>query len=133
MTLSAENRHALVVHSIQKARKTANTVRFLLENDELLLAVNRIYYGIYYALSALALKESFQTSKHGQLIGWFNKTFIASGDVEPEIGKMIRKAFEKRMEGDYNLFAEFEKEEVEKAFHEMEKIIDRLESLATEK
>lgn len=132
MTLSGKDRRALAEHSIQKARDTVETVRFLLENGQFTLAINRIYYGIYYALSAIALKEGFQTSKHAQLIGWFNKTFIAAGKVEPEIGKMIRKAFENRMEGDYNLFAAFEREEVEFALAEMEKVIERIDSLTIE-
>ena len=42
------------------------------------MAVNRIYYGLYYAVTALAIKHRFETSKHLQLIGWFNKEFIAS-------------------------------------------------------
>jgi len=42
------------------------------------LAVNRIYYGLFYIITALSLKYEFSTSKHQQLIGWFNKTFIKS-------------------------------------------------------
>ena len=51
---------------IDMLARTEDEVNFLIENNKLHLAVNRIYYGSFYILSALALKYRFQTSKHGQ-------------------------------------------------------------------
>ena len=101
MTLTNEDREALVKNYVNKSRETIGKVEFLIEHNELSLAVNRIYYGIYYILSALAVKYQFKTSKHAQLIGWFNKRFVKEGIVDNKYGKLIRKAFENRMEGDY--------------------------------
>jgi len=46
----------------------------LIDNNRFRSAVNRIYYGMFYPLMALGLANHFETSKHGQLIGWFNKS-----------------------------------------------------------
>ena len=73
MTLSEENRRQLVKHYVEKAKTTVENVSFLIKNKKFFMAANRIYYGIYYMLSALAVKHQFSTSKHTQLIGWFNK------------------------------------------------------------
>ena len=132
MTLNDEDRELLINNYLEKSRTTIKKVEFLVENSEYQLAVNRIYYGIYYSLSALAIKHQYSTSKHAQLIGWFNRTFVKTGAIEKEFSKMIRKAFENRMEGDYNVFADFSKEEVEQSLKEMKVAIQALDMLIKE-
>ena len=75
--INQKDRDALVAYRLNQAFETIKLARFLSENQKFVIAVNRIYYGMYYALTALALTNSFETSKHSQLIGWFNKEFIA--------------------------------------------------------
>ena len=132
MTLNDEDRELLINNYLEKSRSTIKKVEFLVDNNEYQLAVNRIYYGIYYSLSALAIKHQYSTSKHAQLIGWFNRTFVKAGAIEKEFSKMIRKAFENRMEGDYNVFADFSKEEVEQSLKEMKIVIQALDKLIKE-
>ena len=71
--MKPEEQKALIEHRISKAIAAIEDVDFLIRNRKFLLAVNRIYYGMFYILSALALKYDFSTSKHQQLIGWFNR------------------------------------------------------------
>jgi uncharacterized protein (UPF0332 family) len=59
------DRNALVKYRLNQAIETNELAIFLVNNDKLVIAVNRIYYAMYYALTALALKNSFETSKHG--------------------------------------------------------------------
>jgi uncharacterized protein len=81
-----EDRKALIKHRISKANDAIRDVEFLIKSKKPLLAINRIYYGIFYILSALSLKHDYQTSKHQQLIGWFNQEFVASGKLDPIFG-----------------------------------------------
>jgi uncharacterized protein (UPF0332 family) len=129
MTLSDRDREALIQHHIDKSSESICQVKFLIENNQLSLAVNRIYYGVYYILSALAIKNRFKTSKHEQLIGWFNKIYIKGNLVDKRYSKIIRKFHENRMEGDYNVFSEFLKEEVEESFAEMQDMIGEIRKL----
>jgi len=78
MILDKKDKEALINYRIDQAKRACEDVNFLIENDKLTIAVNRIYYGMFYVLSALAEKYDFHTSKHLQLIGWFNKNFISS-------------------------------------------------------
>ena len=64
MTLNDEDRELLINNYLEKSRTTIKKVEFLVDNNEYQLAVNRIYYGIYYSLSALAIKHQYSTSKH---------------------------------------------------------------------
>ena len=84
---------------------------------------------MYYALTALALKNSFETSKHGQLIGWFNKEYISSKKADPKVGKILRSAFQNRTKGDYDAFVSFEKIEVETMLDEMSYFVDEIKRL----
>ena len=64
---------------------------------------------MFYALSALAIKYKFETTKHGQLTGWFNKQFVHEGLIDSSYGKMINKAFNRRLKSDYDPQVNFEK------------------------
>ncbi len=66
--MKEEDRKALINHRISKADDAVRDVEFLIKGKRPLLAINRIYYGIFYMLSALSLKHDFHTSKHQQLI-----------------------------------------------------------------
>ena len=47
------DREILVQYRLDQARQTIDEVSKLIEADLLTIAVNRIYYGIYYCLTAL--------------------------------------------------------------------------------
>ena len=65
----------------------------------------------------------FETSKHAQLIGWFNKKFIHGGLIDSKYGKIINKAFNRRTKGDYDTYVVFEKKIIKDMFDEMKEFI----------
>lgn len=127
MTISDEDRQTMIKYRTEQANEVINEVEVLLKNGLLKVAVNRIYYGMFYILNALALKYKFNTSKHHQLIGWFNKTFIKDRKIAPKYGKIIRRAFSSRTDSDYGISVKFEKSEVEKLYEEMKDFISTIE------
>lgn len=132
MTINSEDRKNLIIYRLQQADETILDVQLLIENDRLPSAINRIYYGMFYSLLALGSLHQFETSKHSQLIGWFNKTFINEGLVEPKFGRSINKAFNRKTKGDYDTFIEFEKEIVLEMFEEMKEFISMIKSYIQE-
>jgi uncharacterized protein (UPF0332 family) len=122
----------LINYRIQQANETIKEVEFQIENNFLVIAVNRIYYGMFYMLLALALKNGFKTSKHNQLLGWFNREFVKTGKIDRKIGKIVHKAFEDRTDGDYGIFVKFEKEEVIEKLENMKRFLFELEKLIKE-
>ncbi len=73
MTINETDKNELINYRIEQAKETFSVIDLLIENDKYPAAFNRIYYGIFYSLLALALKFGFESSKHQQLIGWFNR------------------------------------------------------------
>lgn len=92
----AYDKQALIAHRVQRAQETEVEANEAFERHHLQLAENRIYYGMFYMVQALALQHDFTTSRHTQLLGWFNREFIHTGLLAPELGKAFQAAFEKR-------------------------------------
>lgn len=124
-----DEKNALIEHGIARATDTIEEVSFLIKNKKFLLAVNRIYYGMFYILSALSLRYDFSTSKHQQLIGWFNKEFISTREIDRKYGRILHNAYNNRSTGDYDDFAEFDEEDVKKSFDEMKDFIRTIRAL----
>ena len=124
--INQKDRDALVAYRLNQAYETIELVKFLAENQKFVISVNRIYYGMYYALTALALANSFETSKHSQLIGWFNKEFIATKKSDTIFGKSLRNAFQNRTKGDYDAFSDFTQQEVEIMLVEMLEFVEEI-------
>ena len=124
-----DEKDALIEHRIARATDTVEEVSFLIKNEKFLLAVNRIYYGMFYILSALSLRYNFSTSKHQQLIGWFNKKFISAGVIDRKYGKILHNAYNNRSTGDYDDFAKFDEEDIKKSFDEMKDFIKTIRTL----
>jgi uncharacterized protein (UPF0332 family) len=127
MSLEDNERTELIKYRLDEAKETIADVQLLIENDRLRAAVNRIYYGMFYSLLALGLAFEFETSKHQQLLGWFNKNFIHEGLIDSRFGKIINKASNRRTKGDYESFVEFEKDIILEMFDEMKDFIIEIE------
>ena len=127
--IDENDRQSLVDYRLRQATDAIELAHFLAINEKYVIAVNRIYYGMYYALTALALKNGFETSKHGQLIGWFNKEYIVTKRLDPQFGKILRNASHNRTKGDYDAFIDFSKNEVDLMLIEMTDFIHEIKKL----
>ena len=127
--IDESDRQSLIDYRLRQATDTIDLANFLAASEKYVIAVNRIYYGMYYALTALALKNGFETSKHGQLIGWFNREYIASKRLDPRFGKILRNAFQNRTKGDYDAFIDFPRNEVDLMLTEMADFINEIKRL----
>jgi uncharacterized protein (UPF0332 family) len=53
---------------------------------------------------ALGYKDNFITSKHKQLMGWFNKAYVHDNKIFDErLMKIYQKSFNNRQEADYEV------------------------------
>ena len=129
MTLTDEDRDTLIKYNVEKSKKAIEDAQFLIENNKLDIAANRIYYGIFYILSALSLKHRFSTKKHHQLHGWFNKNFIHTNIIDEKYSQIVKQAFKIRSDADYDVTKVFSNDLIEKSFEEMKEFISSIEKL----
>jgi len=126
------DKDALIKYRKERSAESIQEAKLAIENDMLFNAENRIYYSIYYIVSALAIKNNFSTSKHSQLLGWFNMNFVKKKVVSTELGKIYYSAFEKRQKGDYEDLKYFTREEVNNDFLKMLEFVEFIEKLISE-
>jgi uncharacterized protein (UPF0332 family) len=117
----------MIKYRLEQSKNVITEIPFQIKNKYFTTAVNRMYYGMYYSLTGLALLYKFETSKHLQLIGWFNKNFIKPNLIEFRHGNSIRNIFEKRQKGDYEPFIEFTELEVLTMYENMRNFINAIE------
>jgi len=129
MNLKPEERRELINHRMSRARETEREAVLLHKNDMHAVAMSRIYYSMFHALSAMALFHGYQSSKHSGLISWFNKTFVKTGIIDARYSKILTRSFEKRMDSDYDDFVEFADEEVKSMLEECSDFISLMEQM----
>lgn len=119
----------LIKYRLNRASETLEEAKISIENKRYLLAANRIYYSSFYAVSALAIKYEVKTSRHAQLLSWFNKNFIRNEIIERRFGKFYLDAFEMRQESDYEDFVVIDKKSIDEKFKLASEFIDKISEL----
>lgn len=122
----SEETNKLINLNVLRAETTLDDAKFLVENQKYHIAVNRIYYSAFYIISAFAIKDGFESSKHQQLIGWFNKNYVANEKVNKNNAKIIMRLFELRNKADYDIYATFNKEQTEELYNMSEKFLKEM-------
>jgi uncharacterized protein (UPF0332 family) len=122
--MQADLKQELINYRMTKAIETKEDARLALDNDRYRTALNRIYYAIFYIVSALSVKHDFSTSRHRQLMGWFNVNFVKTGKISIKLWKTYKNSYDRRQECDYDDFVEYDKDEIGILFDEMSDFLD---------
>lgn len=122
----------LTKYRLEKARNTLSDAKKYFEGGTLNSTVNRTYYAMFYAVSALLIVKRLFSSKHTGVRALFNREFVNKGLVEIRWGKFYSDMFGNRQKGDYKDFVEFEKEDVGLWLKKAEEFISEIEKLTME-
>jgi len=96
-------------------------------------AINRAYYAIFYAASALLLTRGESQSKHSSVISTFRKLFIKTGLVEIEYSDIYGAVMDARLDSDYDMVYEPDEPTTQKLMADVQRFIERIRLyLATE-
>lgn len=129
MKLSAGDRQALVVHRIEQMRTAARSCRVLLDESDMQGAANRLYCSIFCGISAVAPSREKSFSRHGSLIGWFNREFVNTGPIEGSVGRFVSTAWKNRTRGDYQFIFSLTRDDLEESISTLEEFTARIDSL----
>lgn len=123
----------MVLYRIERANDAIEEVKALVNVKKYSAAISRIYYGMFYIASALCLCDGFSTSKHGKLIGYFNKNYVKTRIIDRDLGRVFTKAFNLRIDGDYKDFVTFTREQVDDYYDKMKEFINEVEKIIQQK
>lgn len=91
-----------------KALESLTAARRELAADAYTFAINRAYYALFYAVSALLLDEGRRFSKHTGVRAAFNRDIVKPGHLSRKHGELYNQLFRDRQEGDYIEFTAFD-------------------------
>lgn len=97
----AEKVRVLVAYRMEQATDALEASHTLIRAELPRDAVNRAYYAIFYSVLALLATRQLGTSKHSGALTLLSREFIKTGVVPKEMGKLARRAFDRRLEADY--------------------------------
>ena len=123
------DKQVLIINAIEKAQNAIKAAEYNIRNEFYSTCQNRLYY----AVTALAYKNDFVTSKHAQLMGWFNKKFIYEEKIfDEKLLQIYKEAFANRQRADYDFTYTVDKDDVELAIKETKEFVKNIESYLKE-
>ena len=92
-------------------------------------AINRAYYAVFYAVSALLLEEGRRFRKHSGVRAAFNQHVIKTGRLARKHGDLYNHLFRDRQEGDYIEFVKFDEPYVRQQLEACDEFLREIRSL----
>lgn len=124
-----EDRKNLVAYRPQRAIDTIQEAIYNAKGGYFNIAVNRLQYVAYYAVSALLLKNQYGATTHAGVKALFSLHFVRTGLVEAEHGKTFLILFENRQSGDYEDFVYCDQEIFDYLFPKTKVLVNAIAEL----
>ncbi len=129
MKLSEDERTAIVIYRLQKAKETMVEAEGNIKMGYCYAVANRLYYACYYATSALLIHSEFTAQTHHGVIHLFGLHFVKTGKISKDSGKFYSDIFELRQTGDYSDMIPVEETEVKSMLEPAKQFIKTIENL----
>ena len=102
MSLTIEERMAIVEFRIEKALRAYEQAKGVVGLMYWETIANRLYYAAYNAVSALLIANGDTVQSHSGVIHIFGLRFIKTDKLSPDMGRLYHKLFTMRQTGDYD-------------------------------
>jgi uncharacterized protein (UPF0332 family) len=112
MTLTSDEREAIVSYRIAKAKDTLGQIENLRPLGYWSIIANRLYYSVYYMASALLIHDRYIATTHSGVKNLLSLHYVKTGLLRKDYMKLYSKVFDFRLKGDYDDFFELEEEDV---------------------
>lgn len=129
MTLSPEDRKAIIDYRIERSHSTIKEVEFIITGKFWNLAANRLYYAVFYICEAVLLSRQLTTSSHAGVSRMMNLHFIKEGLLSEEEGALLARLFRMRQTGDYDDLWDWTEKDIMPLLPDTKKLIAKIESL----
>ncbi|MBR2214697.1 MAG: HEPN domain-containing protein [Selenomonadaceae bacterium] len=104
----------LAIYRMDCAAEDLRVAKLLMENGAYKTTINRAYYAIFHAITALHSLNNRAYKRHKDTLGNFNKLYIHTGVFPKEWGGKVMEAEAARHSSDYGDFYNPTNEEAQK-------------------
>ena len=102
----------LARYRLERAREALDEAELLFNQGHTNAYVSRLYFGCFYAVSALLLLEGHSPSKHSGVRALFHQRFIRTDIFNKDLGRFYDRLFDNRQKADYADLVIFNAEDV---------------------
>lgn len=124
MSISNAEKEELVNYWLEKSEESIASAKSEIEHDRLSFAVNRLYYAMFYAMTAILTAKGETYSKHSGVRAALHRDFIKVGKIDIEVGKLYDKLFNARHQADYTPLVEFDKNVVVQQYEKVDNALN---------
>ena len=129
MTLDQQEK---INYRIYRSNETFLEAKTLVELGSWNGVINRLYYSLFYAVSALLEKGNIQVKTHSTQKSRYNELFILSGKIEKEKGGVYNALYNYRHTSDYHDFAIITQDEAQPLVVQAEILLNEIKKLINE-
>lgn len=116
----------LSLYRLDNALSTLEIAKLCMKEKHYRDSINRCYYAAFYAIKAVLALEQIDFKRHKDVVGYFNKAYVATDIFPKDIGKKLGKLKTKREESDYDDFYIVSLEEAQKQMNATEYIVNNV-------
>src|SRR4051812_14085988 len=110
--MTPQENEELIKYRFEKAEQTLGEVEVQIQNELWNVAINRLYYACFYAVTALLASEQIYTKTHAGAKQMFSLHFVKTGIIENRFNKFYIEIFGMRQNGDYEDFCDYAQNDV---------------------
>lgn len=129
MSLSDEERRAIVLYRIEKAYAALEDVDKSIAMKMWSVAANRLYYALYYAATALLVHDKHTVRTHNGVIVLLNQYYVKPEILTKDDGWLYGRVFAFRQGIDYDDFIDANEEEVMIYLQKVKDLVEKIVSL----
>jgi uncharacterized protein (UPF0332 family) len=116
----------IATHWLEKAFEAEESAHLEFEAGHFGFAVNRLYYAVFYGVSAVMAAENREYGRHSAVRAAFNRDFVNTGKVTVEQGRLYNQLFDDRQEADYAPLREFIKDDVSGRLEQVRSFLEHI-------
>ena len=126
MSLTNDERKAIVDYRLEKADLAFNESKKVAAISLWNISANRLYYALYYAVSALLIHDGHPVNTHRGVIAMFGNYYIRTGIFASEDGRLYSDLQTMRNNSDYNCSYDATQQEIEPMIEPAKRLIDKV-------
>lgn len=132
MTLTPEERAAIVEYRMERSRTTFEELEYVIKGSFWNLAANRLYYALFYMCEALLLKNRISTSSHSGVHRMISLHFVKTGKLDKDASALLTDVFRMRQTGDYDDLLDWREEQILPMVPKVKALTEKIEKLIIE-
>jgi uncharacterized protein (UPF0332 family) len=123
--VKAEETRTLIRHRMDQARMALADARRLMDaQGSPMSIINRSYYAMFYAASAVLLTIGKSSGKHSGVLSLFNREFVLKGSFPRELGRSLHDVFDMRLTSDYEAIPSASTSDAAEAWKQAETFVE---------